>query len=93
VLYEDADAKRIEALKASDDPEVAGLAAKIDREEAYHRMHAEMWADRLKDEPRYLEALEELRGLVDERDGHASEFSELWEEMTIVRRSVVGATW
>ena len=28
------------ALKASDDAEVAGLAAKIDREEAYHRMHA-----------------------------------------------------
>jgi ring-1,2-phenylacetyl-CoA epoxidase subunit PaaC len=46
-LYETADAIRIEALKASDDAEVAGLAAKIDREEAYHRMHAEMWIDRL----------------------------------------------
>jgi ring-1,2-phenylacetyl-CoA epoxidase subunit PaaC len=46
-LYETADAVRIEALKASDDPEVAGLAAKIDREETYHRMHAEMWIDRL----------------------------------------------
>ena len=46
-LYETADAVRIEALKASDDPEVAGLAAKIDREEVYHRMHAEMWLDRL----------------------------------------------
>ena len=46
-LYETADAVRLEALKASDDPEVAGLAAKIDREEAYHRMHAQMWLDRL----------------------------------------------
>jgi ring-1,2-phenylacetyl-CoA epoxidase subunit PaaC len=46
-LYETADAVRIEALKASDDAEVAGLAAKIDREEVYHRMHAEMWVDRL----------------------------------------------
>ena len=46
-LYETADEVRIEALKASDDPEVAGLAAKIDREEAYHRMHAELWIDRL----------------------------------------------
>ena len=32
---------------------VAGLAAKIDREEAYHRMHAEMWHERLRDEPRF----------------------------------------
>ena len=46
-LYETADAIRIEALKRSSDPEVAGLAAKIDREEVYHRMHAEMWIDRL----------------------------------------------
>jgi ring-1,2-phenylacetyl-CoA epoxidase subunit PaaC len=46
-LYETADQLRLEALKASDDPEVAGLAAKIDREEAYHRIHAEMWVDRL----------------------------------------------
>ena len=46
-LYETADAVRLEALKASSDPELAGLAAKIDREELYHRMHAEMWIDRL----------------------------------------------
>jgi ring-1,2-phenylacetyl-CoA epoxidase subunit PaaC len=93
VLYEEADAKRIEALKGSDDPEVAGLAAKIDREEAYHRMHAQMWHDRLRDEPRYTRALDELRPLLGERDGHAPEFVELWEEMTMVRRSVVAATW
>jgi ring-1,2-phenylacetyl-CoA epoxidase subunit PaaC len=47
VLYETADAIRIEALAASDDPVVAGIAGRIDREEAYHRMHAEMWLDRL----------------------------------------------
>jgi ring-1,2-phenylacetyl-CoA epoxidase subunit PaaC len=47
-LYESADAVRVEALKGSDDGDVAGLAAKIDREEAYHRMHAEMWIDRLQ---------------------------------------------
>jgi ring-1,2-phenylacetyl-CoA epoxidase subunit PaaC len=91
VLYEESDAKRLEALKASDDPEVAGLAAKIDREEAYHRMHAEMWRERLQDEPLFTEALEELRPLLDERG--TPEFGELWEEMTMVRRSVAGATW
>jgi ring-1,2-phenylacetyl-CoA epoxidase subunit PaaC len=92
-LYETADAKRLEELKASDDPEVAGLAAKIDREEAYHRMHAQMWHDRLREEPRFVEALEELEPLVEERGEHRPEFVELWEEMTMVRRSVVGATW
>jgi ring-1,2-phenylacetyl-CoA epoxidase subunit PaaC len=46
-LYETADEVRLASLKASDDSELAGLAAKIDREEAYHRMHAEMWIDRL----------------------------------------------
>jgi ring-1,2-phenylacetyl-CoA epoxidase subunit PaaC len=46
-LYETADEIRLAALKASDDPEIAAIAAKMDREEAYHRMHAEMWIDRL----------------------------------------------
>jgi 1,2-phenylacetyl-CoA epoxidase catalytic subunit len=92
-LYETADATRVDELKASDDPEVAGLAAKIDREEAYHRMHAQMWFDRLQDEPRFVEALEELRPLVMKRGDHIAEFADLWEEMTMVRRSVVGATW
>ena len=59
------DEQRLAALKASDDPEVAGLAEKIDREEAYHRMHAQMWFDRLRDEPRFTAALEELRPLLD----------------------------
>ena len=59
-LYEEADRIRIAALKAGDDAELAGLAAKIDREETYHRLHAEMWAARLRDEPRFRDALEEL---------------------------------
>ena len=59
-LYEEADRVRIEALKQSDDPQLAGLAAKIDREEVYHRMHAELWASRLRDEPRFAAAVEEL---------------------------------
>jgi ring-1,2-phenylacetyl-CoA epoxidase subunit PaaC len=115
-LYETADAIRISDLKSSDDARVAGLAEKIDREETYHRMHANMWADRLRDEPRFAEALERLwpyalgmvdgaqrdrlcggagRELVDpvERGEHTHELRPLWEEMTMVRRSVPGATW
>jgi ring-1,2-phenylacetyl-CoA epoxidase subunit PaaC len=63
-LYETADAIRLEALKASADREIAGIAAKIDREELYHRMHAEMWIDRLlasaDARARLDEALDEL---------------------------------
>jgi ring-1,2-phenylacetyl-CoA epoxidase subunit PaaC len=94
-LYEQADAERLERLKHSDDSEIAGLAAKIDREETYHRMHAQMWFDRLKDEPRFTAALDELRPLLDEgRDDHTPELSELWEEMTMVRRSQpAGTKW
>lgn len=46
-LYEAADAIRIAALKDSDWDALAGLAAKIEREELYHRMHADMWVERL----------------------------------------------
>ena len=59
-LYEAADQVRIEALKESDDEQLAGLAAKIDREEVYHRLHAELWAERLKDESRFAAAVERL---------------------------------
>ena len=63
-LYETADEIRLAALKGSDDPEIAGLAAKMDREEAYHRIHAEMWVDRLlateEGRPRLNEAVDEL---------------------------------
>jgi ring-1,2-phenylacetyl-CoA epoxidase subunit PaaC len=116
-LYEVADEIRITALKDDSDPAVAGLAAKIDREEAYHRMHAEMWHERLRDEPRFQAAVEELwpyalgvlpaelRGELVSRTGldeaeaiergtHTDDFTPLWEEMTIVRRSApAGAQW
>jgi ring-1,2-phenylacetyl-CoA epoxidase subunit PaaC len=117
-LYECADEIRLDALKRSDDPELAGLAAKMDREEVYHRLHAHMWADRLRREPRFAAAVEELwpyalgvlpeeqRPLLSERvqrpgpgttpverGGHSEELQELWEEMTMVRRSIPGATW
>jgi ring-1,2-phenylacetyl-CoA epoxidase subunit PaaC len=116
-LYEEADHIRIEALMADADPEVAGLAAKIDREEAYHRMHAELWHARLRDEPRFREAVAELwpytLGVVTpeqraelarrvgldevdavERGAHTDELAELWDEMTMVRRSApAGAQW
>jgi ring-1,2-phenylacetyl-CoA epoxidase subunit PaaC len=99
-LYEEADAARLERLTASGDEELAGLAAKIDREETYHRLHAQMWFDRLADEPRFAAALEELRPLAagilerEERDGPSPELTELWDEMTMVRRSQPpGTTW
>jgi 1,2-phenylacetyl-CoA epoxidase catalytic subunit len=116
VLYEAADELRLAQLKESADANVAGLAAKIDREEAYHRMHAQMWAERLANEARYREAVAELcpyaLGVVSaelrpalakrvgvseveavERGAHIDEWPELWEEMTMVRRSVPGAAW
>ncbi len=54
-LYEVADEIRITALM-DDLP----LAAKINREEAYHRMHAEMWRERLADTPQFRAAVDEL---------------------------------
>ena len=93
-LYEQADRIRIQALMGSDDSEIAGLAAKIDREETYHRMHAELWADRLRDEPRFIQALDDLRPYVDgDRGQRTSGFAELWDDMTSVRRSIPGAQW
>ena len=59
-LYELADEIRIAALMESDDARVAGLAAKINREEAYHRMHAEMWRERLAGAPQFRAAVDEL---------------------------------
>jgi len=126
-LYETADEIRLASLKASDDSELAGLAAKIDREEAYHRMHAEMWIDRLlateEGRARLDEAVDELwpyaLGVLDDglrpelraragarlgrglpeveavpRGVHGAELTELWEEMTSVRRSApAGSQW
>jgi len=126
-LYETADEIRLAALKASDDTEIAGIAAKMDREEAYHRMHAEMWVERLlstdEGRRRLNEAADELwpyaLGVPDDelrpelrrraeerfmrklpnvepvpRGVHEAALTELWEEMTMVRRSAPeGAHW
>jgi ring-1,2-phenylacetyl-CoA epoxidase subunit PaaC len=125
-LYETADALRLESLQESGDPEIAALAAKMDREEVYHRIHAEMWLDRLaastEGRARFDEALDELwpyaLGVLDgdlrseyvrrvearlgremsdadpiPRDRHEPALAELWEEMTMVRRSAPGAEW
>jgi ring-1,2-phenylacetyl-CoA epoxidase subunit PaaC len=59
-LYETADEIRIAALMDDKDSRVAGLAAKINREEAYHRMHAEMWRERLAETPQFQAAVEDL---------------------------------
>jgi ring-1,2-phenylacetyl-CoA epoxidase subunit PaaC len=112
-LYEVADEIRISALKES-----LPLAAKIDREETYHRMHAEMWHERLRDAPQFREAVDELwpyalgmlpsgeqrDALVSrvrlapleavERGTHTEGLPEIWDEMTMVRRSApAGAQW
>jgi ring-1,2-phenylacetyl-CoA epoxidase subunit PaaC len=116
-LYETADEIRISALMGDDDAKVASLAAKINREEAYHRMHAEMWHERLREEPRFTNAVADLWpyalgmlehdqrtelarrvGLAEvaalERGTHTGELAELWNEMTMVRRSApAGAQW
>ena len=120
-LYESADAIRIDALKSSDDPDIAGLAEKVDREEVYHRMHAAMWEERLRGEPAFQKAVDDLWPsaaallppdqratlativgkdvpsnrllLAHERGQHSDDFRPLWEEMTMVRRSVPGASW
>ncbi len=59
-LYEVADEIRIAALMEDDDERVSSLAAKINREEAYHRMHAEMWRERLAETPQFRAAIDEL---------------------------------
>ena len=126
-LYETADEIRLETLRTSADAEIAGIAAKMDREEAYHRMHAQMWIDRLlstvEGQSRLNEAVDELwpyalgvlddelrpelRRRAEERLGrrlpdveavprgvHEVELAELWEEMTMVRRSAPkGTQW
>src|SRR5579884_3746903 len=54
-VYEVADEIRITALM-----EELPLAAKINREEAYHRMHAELWHGRLAGTPQFRAAVDDL---------------------------------
>ena len=121
-LYEKADAIRLQDL-ITHVREAEGLVAKIQREEAYHQMHAQMWAERLRDEPRFRQAVTELLpyalGMLDsmstpallsdindifpdfdgdtepvERGPHDDSWPQLWEEMTMVRRSEpAGVAW
>ncbi len=58
-LYETADAIRVEELGGSDWPELAAVARTIAREEVYHRMHAELWLERLLATPEGRARLEE----------------------------------
>jgi ring-1,2-phenylacetyl-CoA epoxidase subunit PaaC len=71
-LYEAADAVRIEGLAGSDWDDLAGLARKIDREEAYHRLHATMWMERVGTDGRVRAELARLwplaAGMLDEPD-------------------------
>ena len=97
----------------SDDPD----ALAFDREEAYHRMHAEMWHERLANISQFRAAVDELwpyalgvlpesqrdalsarvgLPLVDavERGAPTDGLAEIWNEMTMVRRSApAGAQW
>jgi ring-1,2-phenylacetyl-CoA epoxidase subunit PaaC len=50
-LYEHADAVRLEALAHSSHEPLAGLAAKMRREESYHLMHFDLWLRRLAGGP------------------------------------------
>ena len=126
-FYETADELRLGVLKSVDEPDLRGLAEKIDREEAYHRMHMVAWVERLLGDsdgrPRFRRALEELwpyaLGVLDAtwrprfveqvharlefelpeaapvaRGAHTDDWRELWEEMTMVRRSEpAGTAW
>ena len=62
-LYETADALRLEALSRSSHAGIAGLAAKMRREETYHLLHWSTWMRRLAEgetRPRLVAALERL---------------------------------
>ncbi len=65
-LYDTADSVRLEALATSSYARLAGLVAKIRREERYHLMHVDAWIRRLATVPgeprdRLIRALEILR--------------------------------
>ena len=76
-LYETADAVRLEALSRSSHDRLAGLAAKMRREERYHRMHVDAWLHRLAASP-------------DAHDRLAQALRQLWPDALSVLGSIPG---
>jgi ring-1,2-phenylacetyl-CoA epoxidase subunit PaaC len=83
-LYETADAVRVATLRESDWPELAALAAKMEREETYHRMHADMWAERLRSS---AEARERFEAAVAELWPYALGLLEEGQRPTLAERT------
>ena len=96
-LYDTADAARLDALAASADEPLAGVVAKMRREETYHLLHMHAWLERLAgggEEPRarlvaamerlWPDALCVLDGI--EGDDLLAEAGVLAEPMAAVRR-------
>jgi ring-1,2-phenylacetyl-CoA epoxidase subunit PaaC len=77
-LYETADAVRLEALARSMWEPLAQLAAKMRREETYHRMHADAWLRRLADGP------------PDARDRLVASLTRLWPDAQEVFAPLAG---
>jgi len=89
-LYETADAVRLAALEDSSFAPLAGLVAKIQREERYHLAHAEGWLRRLavarpEGRTRLLAALRTLA------PDAATVFTRLPDEATLVEAGVMSA--
>ncbi len=77
-LYESADAVRLAALARSTWEPLAQLAAKMRREETYHRMHADAWLHRLAEGPAEV------------RDRLADSLSRLWNDAQEVFAPLAG---
>lgn len=87
-LYESADAVRLSALARSSHAPLAALAGKMQREETYHRMHADAWLGRLADGSR--DGRDRLTGAVECLWLDAQQiFAPLGGEETLVREGLL----
>ncbi len=87
-LYESADAVRLSALARSSHAPLAALAGKMQREETYHRMHADAWLGRLADGSR--DGRDRLAGAVECLWLDAQQiFAPLRGEETLVREGLL----
>ncbi len=87
-LYESADAVRLSALARSSHAPLAALAGKMQREETYHRMHADAWLGRLADGSR--DGRDRLAGAVECLWLDAQQiFAPLGGEETLVREGLL----